>query len=65
MNNTMIPKMITIPEAAKESGLPLHFLRQLCLNRKVKIVKAGKKYLINRDSLIQYLTEGDETDEDS
>jgi len=54
-----VPKMMTIAETAIETGLPVHFLRQLVLQRKIVFVKAGSKYLINFDRLIEYLNHGD------
>ncbi len=52
---TLIPRMATINEAAEITGLAKYFIRQLALTNKVKTIKAGKKYLINVDKLIEYL----------
>ena len=54
-----MPTMITIRQAADESGLSYEHIRQLIRERKNTYVKAGSKYLINRDKLIQYLNEGE------
>ena len=54
-----IPQMETIDKSAKIAGLPKHYVRQLVLQRKIKFVKAGKKYLVNMDSLAEYLNTGD------
>ena len=51
--------MATINECAKTVGLAKYHIRQLVLQGKVKYVKAGKKYLINVDSLIEYLNSGE------
>ncbi len=51
--------MLTIKEAATKFNLPEHFVRQLVWQKKVKFVKAGRKYLINQQSLIDYLNEGE------
>jgi excisionase family DNA binding protein len=54
-----IPIMLKIHEAATKFNLSYHFTRQLVLQKKVKYVKAGKKYLVNEQSLIDYLNEGE------
>lgn len=54
-----IPCMITINEAAQIVKLAKYHIRQLVLQGKVKYVKAGQKYLLNLDSLINYLKNGD------
>ncbi len=54
-----IPCMITINEAAQIVKLAKYHIRQLVLQDKVKYVKAGRKYLLNLDSLINYLQNGD------
>lgn len=54
-----IPCMITINEAAQIVKLAKYHIRQLVLQDKVKYVKAGRKYLLNLDSLIDYLKNGD------
>ena len=48
------PQMETINEASKISGLAKYRIRQMVLQNKVKYVRAGKKYLINIESLIEY-----------
>ena len=50
-----LPQMETINKTAKITNLPKYFVRQLVLQRKIKYVKAGKKYLVNVDNLIEYL----------
>ena len=59
LGNFKLPKMATINECAKTVGLAKYHIRQLVLQGKVKYVKAGKKYLINVDSLIEYLNSGE------
>lgn len=66
LGNFELPKMVTITECAELSGLAKYAVRRLVFNNKVKYVKLGKKYLINFDSLIDYLNNGEtqtETDE--
>lgn len=53
------PQMETINEASKISGLAKYRIRQMVLQNKVKYVRAGKKYLINIESLIEYLNQGE------
>lgn len=54
-----LPQMETINKTAEITNLPKYFVRQLVLQRKIKYVKAGKKYLVNVDNLIEYLNTGD------
>lgn len=55
LNTTQIPQMVTIKEAAERTGLANFYIRQLCLQNKIIHVKAGRKYLINFDKLIEFL----------
>lgn len=50
-----IPKMRTIAETAKETGLTENFIRRLCLTGQIVNVRAGKKYLVNLDRFIEFL----------
>ncbi len=59
MTQNLIPRMATINEASKITGLAKYFIRQLAITNKVKTIKAGNKYLINIDKLIEYLNGGD------
>ena len=54
-----VPCMITINEAAQIVKLAKYHIRQLVLQDKVKYIKTGRKYLLNLDSLINYLQNGD------
>lgn len=54
-----LPRMRTIRAAAAESGLAEYFIRQLIKQRKIVYVTAGCKYLINFDSLCEYLRCGE------
>lgn len=61
-NNPKIPRMRTVKEAAAEiKQLDAHtamtewHIRQLALQGVLPRVKAGKKYLINLDTLFEYL----------
>ncbi len=57
-----LPRMRLLKEAAAEikqidpgSAVTPYFIRQLALEGKIKSVMAGRKRLINLDSLIEYL----------
>lgn len=54
-----ILKMLSIAQTAKVIGLTKHYVRQLVLQDKIKYVRSGVKYLVNVDSLINYLNNGD------
>lgn len=56
-----IPTMMTIKEASEATGLSYGHLRSLCLNKEIVFIRAGSKYLINLEKLIQYLN-GDEVE---
>ena len=55
------PKMRTINEIAAEFGLARHFVRQAVLQKRVVHVRAGKKYLLNRQSFAEWLETGEPT----
>lgn len=53
--------VITIPDAVKLTGMPRYAIDHMIKEKKIKYVKSGKKYFINRESLIRYV--GGENDE--
>ena len=55
-----IPRMLTIREASRETGLSYNHIRSLCRDGKVVSIRAGNRILINRDKLIEYLNSGKE-----
>lgn len=57
-----IPTMKSINECASIVGLAKYYVRQLVLQNKVKYVMAGKKYLINLQSLLDYLNNGEKAE---
>lgn len=64
MNTHKIPQMKTIKEVSKIVGLAEYHVRQLVKQNKINFIRAGKKYLINLESLIDYLNNGEiETEE--
>lgn len=50
-----MPEMITIKEAAQRTGLSYDFLRKLCLKGQIIHIRAGAKFLINFDKLVEWL----------
>lgn len=50
-----IPRMLTIKEAAKETGLAEYHIRRLCKTGEIVAVRTGKKFLLNMDRFIEYL----------
>lgn len=49
------PRMASIKDAAKLTGLAEYHVRQLCINGKISAVQTGRKWLVNVDRLIDYL----------
>ena len=56
---TSVPKMRTVTNAAKETGLSEYTIRRLAKEGKIVHIKSGKKLLINLDKLIDFLEEGE------
>jgi len=49
--------MLTIKEAsAMVEGLTEYRVRQMCVNKQIPCIMAGKKYLINKETLTEYLS---------
>lgn len=64
MNDTItaIPRMRTVNEAAQElkaldphTAMTPYHIRRLCLDGVLPTVKAGKKILLNLDTLLEYM----------
>ena len=47
------------------SQISRNFIRQLVITRKVKSVKAGNKYLVNLDEMLEYLANPPEVKEET
>lgn len=61
MENTVyFPRMGTIKEAADASGLAVYRVRRLVASGRISYVKAGRRILVNLDSLARYLNTGDQ-----
>ena len=59
-----MPKMMTISQAAQETGLSYHCIRHLILSGQFRgYIKSGNKYFINQDQFRDFLNGGaaDET----
>lgn len=61
-NQARIPRMRTVNEAAQElrqldphTAMSPYHIRRLCLDGVLPTVKAGKKILLNLDTLIEYM----------
>lgn len=54
-----MPHLETIKQTAKLTGLAVYHVRKLVQQRKVKYVRSGSKYLVNVNSLIEYLNNGE------
>lgn len=50
-----VPRMLTIQQAAEETGLSYGCIRRWCLEKRIVFVRSGTKYLINLDRLKDYL----------
>ena len=58
-NNMTFPTMLTLNQAAEATGLSYDHLRKLCLQRKIVFIRAGSKYLVNAEKLVEYLETGE------
>ena len=56
----LFPRMGTIKEAADASGLAVYRVRRLVASGRIRYVKAGRRILVNLDSLARYLNTGDQ-----
>lgn len=63
-NQKTIPRMRTINEAAEElkaldprTAMSPYHIRRLCLDGVIPTVKAGKKILLDLNTLIEYMTD--------
>lgn len=58
-NSVYFPHMGTVQEAADASGLAQCHIRKLLAEGTVRSVRAGRRILVNLDSLSKYLEAGD------
>lgn len=59
-DNISCPTMIGIAEASKRTNISYDYLRKLCLQNKIVHIRAGVRYLINFEKLVEYLNQGDQ-----
>ena len=59
-NGVYFPHMATVQEASKASGLAQCHIRKLLAEGPVRGVRAGRRILVNLDSLSKYLEMGDQ-----
>ena len=58
MDNTIVvPTMLSIKETAERTHLSERFIRKLVWNDQIKYVRTGVKYLVNLESLVDYLNQ--------
>ena len=62
-NNINVPIMKSVCSTAELLNLPIHFVRNLVKLNKISYVMAGKKVLINIESVLKYLNDGDKKPE--
>lgn len=53
-HDNVMPTMLTVRETAARFGIAQHYARQLALSGRVRAVRAGKKILINAQSVADY-----------
>lgn len=59
-----MPRMITLQQAAAETGLSYDCLRNMCLANKLVHIRVGRKIMLNAEKLAAYLNgESDERQE--
>ena len=54
-----IVQMVTLKEASSRTGLSYSCLRKMCINRQIVHIKAGSKFLLNWEKLVDYLNTGE------
>lgn len=50
-----IPRMVTIREAAQATSISEYAIRKMCRDNSIVHIRAGVKYLVNFDRLIETL----------
>ena len=55
MEEIKLPTMIKLQEAADLTGLPYYRIWKLCRENKVVNIRAGKRFYINKEKLMNYL----------
>ncbi len=52
-------QMVTLKEASQRTGISYDRLRKMCINNQVVHIKAGCKFLLNWERLVDYLNTGE------
>lgn len=52
-------QMVTLKDASSRTGVSYDWLRKMCINGKIVHIRAGNKYLLNWDRLVDYLNTGE------
>ena len=55
----MVPTMVSIREASQRTGLTYILIKDLCDSGRIVYIRSGKKYLVNFDSLLRLLQQGE------
>lgn len=61
-----LPVMLTVPEVYARTGLSVREVRRLCnagVLAHIRVGTRGKKYLVNFDSVVEYLTNSGKREE--
>lgn len=53
-------QMVTLKEASSRTGISYDRLRKMCINNQIVYIKAGCKFLINWEKLVDYLNAGEQ-----
>lgn len=53
-----LPDVVNVSQAAKALGICDATMRQLCREGKLTVAKAGTRWLIPRQSLVDFITQG-------
>ena len=52
---TTMPRMVKLKEASEITGMPYYWILQLCKRNVVSNVRAGQRFYVNSDKLVQNL----------
>ena len=58
--STPLPELISISDAVRKTNLSYEYLRYLCYSKKVNNIRCGRKYMIDTESLAEFIKRGGE-----
>lgn len=58
MKSKNLPKLLSISQAVEATNLSYEYLRYLCYSNKINHLRCGRKYMIDPDSLAEYIRSG-------